>query len=274
MKNLLRRKKSAPEQELSKTIIENIEIRSKNSHPKMSLQSNSNGPLYTYQIHLNESCCIEVSASQKDSSVGNILMQTLNKLKSVEDSSDYCLIEYIEYENSSKKEMTENVKNAFFIHDDKKLIKTRILGQNENLFLLQYVWNQMKNDNKDGFKFAKAILTRKSLMPQTKTTPLKKAHQGTNTHDRIKFSKLVRQKSFDESFDEVKKNSDQKEGKGSRKINLNNFNDDIFLKENRKMICYESLIHENENESNIHRKSSEKQNRRQSTSTLKRLLKF
>ncbi|RNA40625.1 hypothetical protein BpHYR1_031820 [Brachionus plicatilis] len=268
MKMLIKRKKSAPEQEVRKAIIENAEIRPPNSLPKMSLQSNSIGALYTYQIHLNESCCIEVNASQRDSYVSNILIQTLNKLKSAEDPKDYCLIEYSEYENWSKKKESKS-------KDDKRSVKTRILAQNENLFLLQHVWNQMKNDNKDGFKFAKLILTRSSLLPQVKSSPLKSTNREICVQEKTKCSKLVRQKSFDESSDEIVKNNEPKEVFKLKNLVFNNLNNSVQFEKRKNSVCLNEILNaEVKNEANVQKKCSEKQNRRQSTSTLKRLFKF
>lgn len=216
MKNLLKRKKSAPEQELRKTIIEKTEIQSSKSHPKMSLQSNSIGALYTYQIHLNDNCCIEINASQRESFVNNILIQTLDKLKSSEDPNHFCLIELIEYEISLKNELIDDKKNNRY-EQNKKSIKTRLLGQNENLFLLQNVWNQMKNEEKNGFKFAKIILTRKNLLSQQKFSPLINETKRINYQDKIKNLKLVRQKSFDESFDDININDHNKIANSKKK---------------------------------------------------------
>lgn len=257
MKFLLKRKKSAPEQELRKTMIEKNEFQSAKSYQKMSLPSNSVGALYTYQIYLNESCCIEINASQRDSFVSNILIQTLYKIKSSEDPNDFSLIEFIEYEISLKNMPIDYKKNNVFIQN-KKSIKTRILERNENLFLLQNVWNQMKNEKKNGFKYAKIILTRNSLLSQQINEPLINKFSGINNQNKIKYSKLVRQKSFDESFDEVNKVNDQNDTTSKTKFNkLNDLPQDIKKS--------------NDNDQNKYR---EKKNRRQSTSTLKRLFKF
>ncbi|CAF0890793.1 unnamed protein product [Brachionus calyciflorus] len=310
VKQFLKRKKSAPEQEVHKAIQENVDLRYKNSHPKMSLQSNSIGALYTYHIHLNESCCIEVNASQRDSSVSNILVQTLLKLKSVEDPNDYCLIEYIEYENVSNaaEESTSSNLSTFTRRNKKKTInKTRVLAANENLFLLQHVWNQMKIDKKDEFKYAKLILTRRNLLPHLKVpnSNIRKTSRSTNTPIKMKSFKLVRQKSFEESFEDSNTNMDFREEisklsesqleysheicemdySGHRKksvvINesLNNSNNN-----NRDDVDYDGGDDFNENKSQNSQKSSDyqskqqqqqQQHRRQSTSsTLKRFFKF
>ena len=40
-----------------------------------SMASTSGGPLSTYIIYINENCCVEISASQKGSSVKNLITQ-------------------------------------------------------------------------------------------------------------------------------------------------------------------------------------------------------
>ena len=188
-----KRKKSAPEQESSRKNLNEDDDEHDTYASKVSIHSNTSGHLHTYYIYLNESCCVEVAASQQSSSVQNLLTQALRKMKAAEDINDYCLVEHIEleqpvqseepsitntsvistnYSNISKNPSSTGTKTTMVTTSSTKtlsnhnnmIVKKRILAPNENLFILSHVWNQMKNEKKDGFKSGKVILTkRKSL---------------------------------------------------------------------------------------------------------------
>lgn len=71
-------------------------------------------------------------------------------------------------------------------HGKKKVtVKTRILGASENLFILTHVWNQMKIDGRDGFKFAKVILTKRRALPRLHQLSLKKRKQAILAQHRM-----------------------------------------------------------------------------------------
>lgn len=89
-------------------------------------------------------------------------------MKALDDLNEYCLVENIELEQQIVHEdssMTNSTSNELSSNNNQKkvIVKTRVLGPNENLFLLTHVWNQMRNEKKDGFKYAKVILTKKNL---------------------------------------------------------------------------------------------------------------
>ncbi len=206
MKSLIsRRKKSAPEQETNKKILQNINNNNNNSnanfiidpdedfaddfspststgnvmvnsnikiqtingtsgYSSVGMNNNAitlNNTLHSYFIYLTESCCVEVSTTQSNSTVQNILLQSLRKIKASEDSNEYCLVEHIEQEQSmsaNNPEITNVASNSnSVVNKNKTIIKTRILRPNENLFVLTHVWNQMKQEKKDGFKNVKVI---------------------------------------------------------------------------------------------------------------------
>lgn len=153
----------------------------------------TNAATHVYYIYLTESCCIEVSASQQNSTVKNILVQvrlyfdsftssiissdpyqflcllatlkSIRKIKANEELIDeYCLVEHIEQEQSitnSNADSQSPVPSGKAVNNKKILVKSRILRPNENLFVLTHVWNQLKLDRKDGFRSAKLILTKK-----------------------------------------------------------------------------------------------------------------
>lgn len=64
-------------------------------------------------------------------------------------------------------------------------VKSRILGATENLFLLTHVWNQMKTEGRDGFKFAKVILTKRRALPKLHQLSLKKRKQAILAQHRM-----------------------------------------------------------------------------------------
>lgn len=152
----------------------------------------NNAATHVYYIYLTESCCIEVSASQQNSTVKNILVQvrlfdsftssinssdpyqfpcllatlkSIRKIKANEELIDeYCLVEHIEQEQSITNTSADSqslVPSGKPVNNKKIIVKSRILRPNENLFVLTHVWNQMKLDRKDGFRSAKLILTKK-----------------------------------------------------------------------------------------------------------------
>ena len=155
----------------------------------------------------------------------------------------------------------------------KVIVKTRILAPSENLFVLTHVWNQMKQDRKDGFKYSKIILTKKnstklstspkkqstllkhrfSLQPKTSSsiaissnmnkfdhTTGKQSHKSFAVHQkraRSSLNRLVRQKSFDESFEQMDEkindqfsslaiNEDEADVDSSRSSNLTDTNNE------------------------------------------------
>lgn len=234
-----KRKKSAPEQEIKRlygdhyyhddrlesicsaasgNLITSTDIH----HSRVSLNS-SNNLTTTYNIYLNESCSVEVTASQHASTAQNILnmvsykskeilafnileyfKQVLQKIKVAGDFLEYCLVEHLEFEQGTTKQVSINVStpsipqstaahqsnsvtnlnnvsspSTSMIHHNnnlttgackqqpqnyKSVMKKRILGPNENLFVLTHVWNKMREDKKDGFKCAKIILTKRKEM--------------------------------------------------------------------------------------------------------------
>lgn len=170
----------------------------------------------------------------------------MRKIKAVEDPSEYCLVEHVELEQVFQEDeslnLTASATTALNLtnsssssnNSKKKLtVKTRILAPSENLFLMTHVWNQMKAEQKDGFKFVKVILTRKnsitrlhnlslprqsslakprisiSSQPKTTTTTTTlttsvhanghKALAVNQKRTKSSQNRLVRQKSFDES---------------------------------------------------------------------------
>lgn len=73
-----KRKKSAPEQELKRVVYDddNTDYIPSEYLPKMSqVHLSSNSALNSYYIYLNESCCVEVNATQQASTVQNLLAQ-------------------------------------------------------------------------------------------------------------------------------------------------------------------------------------------------------
>lgn len=75
---LSKRKKSAPEQEFKKNIL-NTDNEDCASKPYIPVCNQTSSQSSTYQIYLNESCSVEVNALQQNSSVSNILSQVRNK---------------------------------------------------------------------------------------------------------------------------------------------------------------------------------------------------
>lgn len=183
--NNTKRKKSAPEPEIKKNINvknDDEELDYLNDHysSKLSFGGTSQTnltPLNTYTIYLNDSCTIEVTATRQGSVVANVLKLALDKIKANEDPSEYCLVEHIEQEKTIlKQDSINSINNNNTINRtsypcgmQKKLSvvrTTRILEPNENLFLLTHVWNQLRNEGKDGFKNVRIILTKMSLKPE------------------------------------------------------------------------------------------------------------
>jgi hypothetical protein len=135
----------------------------------------------------------------------------LQKIKANGDFAEYCLVEHLEFEqfltkqisinsptppplplsnpptNTSNSTSNLNVSAAAIgghrhhhtttsssVNNKKLIVKTRILGPNENLFILTHVWNKMREDKKDGFKYAKIKLTkRKNMIALHDTSSLK-----------------------------------------------------------------------------------------------------
>lgn len=284
-----RRKKSAPEQELKRcgyeaaaaaaatTTGDDLDqsgndgdhIPSEYLSRMSQIHLTSSSTIHTYYIYLNESCCVEVSATQQASTVHNLLAQALRKIKASEDYSEYCLVEHIELEQmlpSPSKETPADLINGTTAavnsttttsttttgsssnmaaqlattstttttsgvvtsspatttttslgnitgssnmlsmiggvsssgvsssgtsqqpshHGKKKLtVKSRILGASENLFVLTHVWNQMKLEGRDGFKFAKVILTKRRALPKLHQLSLKKRKQAILAQHRM-----------------------------------------------------------------------------------------
>jgi hypothetical protein len=96
VKSLLnKRKKSAPEQEILRHpyVIDDLKIKQLKAHTKftsethmpknMTTLSPTNKILTSYNIFLNESCSVEVSASQQNSTAQNILGQVRIRKKNL-----------------------------------------------------------------------------------------------------------------------------------------------------------------------------------------------
>jgi hypothetical protein len=159
----------------------------------------------TYNVLLNDSCSVEVSATQQQSTAQHLLFQVLQKIKASGEASEYCLVEHLEFEqfltkqissvnnnnnnNSSPTPLTQlnptssSISNLSVatatpsiasVNNKKLVVKTRVLGPTENLFILTHVWNKMREDKKDGFKYAKIKLTkRKAITGLHETAGLK-----------------------------------------------------------------------------------------------------
>ncbi len=112
-----------------------------------------------------------------------LILKVLQKIKVTGEINDYCLIEHLEYEqyfpkqvsisenettnsfSSSANNLNLSQSNITKTSNNKRLtVKTRILAPNENLFILTHVWNNMKTEKKDGFKYAKIILTKRKTV--------------------------------------------------------------------------------------------------------------
>jgi hypothetical protein len=122
--------------------------------------------------------------------------KVLKKIKANEDPSEYCLLEHIEieqnnYSPSTTLTTTETTKTTTTTSNDgttttttettrknskgqqttsghqmkrKNITKTRVLGLNENMFVLTHVWNKMKAEKVDSKMIAKVILTKKAAL--------------------------------------------------------------------------------------------------------------
>ncbi len=95
----------------------------------------------------------------------------MRKIKAVEDSSEYCLIEHLEFEQQQQQQQqpksslsTSDQLTTSQTTNSKLIVKTRVLELTENLFVLTHVWNKMMNEKKDGFKMAKVKLTKKKCI--------------------------------------------------------------------------------------------------------------
>ena len=211
MKSLInKRKKSVPESEISlKTSQAQPQLHYHHHHhydatavsSELVAAASSPTSTTTYNIFLNESCSVEVTAAQQTSTVQHLLGLILQKIKVNGDLSEYCLVEHLEFEqilakqvsisaaasNSSSSQPRQqqqqqqqqqtsnsitNLANEGSNQNKKLIVKTRILGAKENLFILSHVWKKMKEDRKDGFKYAKIILTKRKAI----TTALMPTH--------------------------------------------------------------------------------------------------